>query len=607
MGVIAALGRDLLALFELTVLVATWTLLGAACIPKRFLREQALLGWTTAFALGSGITALVVVLLGGLRLLGRGSVELVTAASIVVGIAQIRRVSIPGVLQPIRGAVAHLRDCSRLERTGWTAAAGLFVVILFATLAPPSAMDATVYHLRIPKEFLATGSWNVNDVTQSYYPLNVEMLYLVGLAIGGPTLAALLHCALGAAAVLTACAWTRQLGDDEGAAVWAALSLGMTALFTWESTSAFIDLGTALWCSLALLWAARARGGGAERVLAGLLAGFAAGSKLTGALVGVLACATALMVAPRGKRRAALGQALVVGVVCLACVLPWYLRDWQLTGNPIYPVAWRWLGGPSDPTKIIALSTKYGYGRSVGHLLLAPFELLARSDEFDQGWSVGPALVALAPLGFAVARRGAVRVSAAVACAAWCLIWFWLSPQTRLLLPVLPILAGFAGLGAAAALRSRGALRFAAMAALVITAAEGLALGAAMAATSARVVLGLESAPAFLRRLTWHYGAYEETDRRLPADAYVAVEGADNPFYLNVRNRLLTGPKPSVEELVQRGFTHNLDVEPCPLLPPASPTETTLWQAEYTLRLSRLRGGVRYIRCARLTALPRSK
>lgn len=605
MGVISALGRDLLALVELAGLVATWTLLGAAVLPKRLLREQTLLGWTTAFAVGSGVTALVVVVLVGLRLLGRASAEIVTAASMVVAVAQARRLTIDGVLQPVRAVLAHLRRCSSLERWGWLAAAGLFALILFATLAPPCSMDATVYHLRIPKEFLRAGSWNVGDVLQSFYPMNVEMLYAIGLAVGGPTLAALIHCALGAAAVLATCAWTRQLGRDEGAAVWAALSLGMTGLFVWESTAAFIDLGTAMWTSLALLWAARAQEGRAQWLLAGVLAGFAAGSKLTGPIFGVLACAMMVMVAPPGKRRAAVGQALAAGAICLACVLPWYVRDWQLTGNPVYPAAWRWLGGPYDPSQVIAGSTSYGYGRSLVHLLLAPFELLARSDQFGEGWSVGPALVALMPLGFAVAQRGAVRLSALIACAAWFLIWFWLSPQTRLLLPVLPVAAAFAGLGAAAAVRSAGALRVAAMAALLLTAAEGLALGVATAASSARVVLGLESASAFLRRLSWNYEAYEETNRRLPADAYVSVEGGENPFYLDVKNHLLAGRKPDTDDLARRGFSHNLEIDVCPLAAP-SPAETVLWQSEYPLRSSRLRGGIRYVRCARLTALPRS-
>jgi hypothetical protein len=598
MAILAAAARDILALAELALLVASWTLAGLACLPRAIARDEPLLVWSTAFALGAGGSAIGFTLLGAFHLLGRG-----TVLALALGGCALAAV---GARQVMTGAVPRLRlppASSWPQRLALIALLGTLALSLFATLAPPSSMDAAVYHLRVPQQFLRDGRWSWLETLNSAYPMYVEMLFGEGLALGGGVLAALIHWALGLGALAAAGAWARRLG---GGALWAAVALGGSALFVWEATSAFIDLGMALFSSLAMLWASRPDRGRAATVLAGLFAGLAAGSKLTGAAIAALAGAIAFLSVWPDRARGAL-RMVVVGALALLVALPWYVRSALATGNPFYPVGSRHVAAAVD----VVMS--YGYGRDLLHLLSSPFDLLARGDVFDQGWSVGPAYLALAPLGFAAARRwqpaaperARAALVAAVAVSGWWVLWFYISPQARLLLPVLPIAAALAGAGAAAALRAPlRPLRLVALGALAVTAAGGLGTAGLTAAISARVVLGLEPPARFLERHSWNYVAYEQADQLLPLDARVAVEGGPNLYYMpRPAVWVQDVPAPSPRALRERGFSHHLRIQPCPA-PPSLPGETTLWEGRYPLRLSRLRGGVRVEVCARLTALP---
>ena len=365
-----------------------------------------------------------------------------------------------------------------------------------------------MYHLRVPREFARTGTWNRLDVVQSFQPMYVEMLFGQGLVVGGGVVAALVHWVLGLGAVAAAAAWGRRLGGD---AVWAAVIFGATGLYVWESTSAFIDLGLALFSALAFWWSTETEGDWLPAILGGTFAGLAAGSKFTGLIVGLLAgIASVAVVWPDWRR--GLRRLFVIGGLVVLIALPWYVRNALLTGNPIYPLANRLFGKPW-----VAFSTfTYGYGNDLLHLLSSPFDLLARGQAFDQGWSIGPALLALVPIGVS-ARRTRLTWILLVGLGLWWLVWYFSSPQTRLLLPVLPMAAGLASVGIRA-IRDQGSriLRILAAVTIMITAGGGLATAALAVKMSAKVIVGRESEAEYLERNSWNYWAYEAVNRDVP-------------------------------------------------------------------------------------------
>jgi hypothetical protein len=582
---------SLLAVGEIALLAVSWTFAGLLLLPRQLREEEdSLLVWTTALALGAGVSAIAITGLAALHRLSRGSTLAVAAAVAAAGVVAIWR------LRP-RWSERFPRD--RAARVALAALAAMGAITLFATLGPPSSMDATVYHLRVPKEFLRTGGWTKIDVLQSFQPLYVEMLFAEGIALGGGTVAALAHWVLAIGAVGASAAWGRRLGGG-ASGLWAALAFGGTALWAWESTSAFIDLGLALFAGLAFYWATRPDRGWPSVVLAGAFAGLAGGSKFTGLIAAALAAVAAFAIAWPDVRRG-VQRMLGVGGIALLVASPWYLRNLALTGNPIYPLLNKWFHLP-----VVMFSRyEYGNGRDLLHLLISPVDLLVRGTAFSEGWSVGPAFLILAPVGLIARRSRAAFVGAGII-AAWWLVWFWSSPQVRLLLPIMPIGAGLAGAGFCACFGSRSrAARVLAVAALAVATAEGLGIAALYAKVNEKVVLGLEDASTFLRQHSWNYVAYEQTNRLLPADAKVATTGTalwNNLYYLDREASFLGGDDILGAELHQAGFTHDLRVVECPLAP-AMPGRVVIKEGEYPLRASRLRGGVKMQVCYRLSAL----
>ena len=458
-------------------------------------------------------------------------------------------------------------------------------------------MDATVYHLRVPSEFLRTATWIKLEEPQSFQPLYVEMLFAEGLAIGGGVLAALVHWMLGLVAVVVAGAWARRLG---GKAIWGAVSFGVTALFAWEATSAFIDLGLALFSALAFFWATRPERSWRANILAGVYGGFAAGSKFTGIVAaGLAGCAGLAILWPEWRR--GVGRLATIGGIAVAVACPWYLRNFMFTGNPIFPLANRSFHLPAVPLSAMS----YGLGSDLGHLLSSPFDLIARGDLFDQGWSVGPTFLAFVPLGLLV-RRTRLSLVVGVCIAVWWLIWFYSSPQTRLLLPIMPMAAGVAGVGLTVLLATpeRTGRRGMALAALAVAAIGAVGTAALAARQEMKVIRGGEAPASYLERTSWNYIAYERGNHLLPVDAKLASTGMGNNLYYLERSAVWLGKeRRSTLELRRQGFTHELEISSCPLPSLDADDRLTLAAGTYALPASRLSGGIYLQVCYRLSTV----
>jgi hypothetical protein len=194
---------------------------------------------------------------------------------------------------------------------------------------------------------------------------------------------------------------------------------------------------------------------------------------------------------------------------------------------------------------------------------------------------------------------------AAASIGAWWIIWFASSPQTRLLLPVLPMAAGLAGVGfEAVRKKGPGAAYVLGILVLAVTVLEGSAAAGLTTRMSARVVAGLESKDAYLERNSWNYPAYEQVNRLVPESAKLASIGSGNNLYYVRRNVEFLGPdEPTAARLRAAGFTHELWIGPC--LPATRETaeRRTMAEGAYDLRASRLTGGVFAHVCYRLSEL----
>ena len=204
--------------------------------------------------------------------------------------------------------------------------------------------DSLWYHLPFAADMVQThsvvGMHHVETVfTNWFYPQNSELLHAVGILLTGrDTLSLFLNFGWLAVAFLAAYGVGRPYGRGAVTVIAAAVLLECHTLVVRDPGAAKNDLMAAalLLASIAILveaWSQR-RDGWDHWALAaaGLAAGLAAGTRVTGlAMAGALTVAVVVL-APQGRRRAAagwwFGAALAGGAF-------WYLRNLVVAGNPI--------------------------------------------------------------------------------------------------------------------------------------------------------------------------------------------------------------------------------------------------------------------------------
>jgi hypothetical protein len=215
--------------------------------------------------------------------------------------------------------------------------------------------DSLWYHMPFAADMAQThsvvGMHHVETVfTNWFYPQNSELLHAVGILLTGrDTLSLFLNFGWLAMAFLAAYCVGRPYGRGALTAVAAAVLLACHTLVVRDPGAAKNDLAAAalLLASIAILvegWAhpvvpfgrmASERNHGIERwalAAAGLAAGLAAGTRVTGlAMAGALTIAVVVL-APQGRRVAALGW---WSLPALAGGGFWYLRNLVVAGNPI--------------------------------------------------------------------------------------------------------------------------------------------------------------------------------------------------------------------------------------------------------------------------------
>ena len=403
---------------------------------------------------------------------------------------------------------ASARPRGALERLGLAGVAATLAVLGLLALDPSVAWDADTYHLAMPRVFLdAGGLVRIPFSLYSTWPLEVELLYAVAIALRDHVVAHLLHFACGALVVAATARIARQAAGP-AAGVLAAVLLLLDPTLRLEIRTAYVDLAFALLLLLAFAAWDPARDAAPPRrrallALAGAFLGGAAATKLVG---GLGALVFALLELGRGlaRRRPLAQQAADLACLllpALALAAPWLVRSFALTGDPLHPLLFPILhGGGDEWSAELAAATnayhqRFGMGRMPWDLLALPLRLTAASDPeaaLRFGGTLHPAWALFAPLlAFGCATDRAVRRLAAPALV-YGLFWFLGSQTVRLLLPVQPFLAAAAAVSAASAARRlpaaprRLARALPALAALAMAADVALASAPDLATLAAR-------------------------------------------------------------------------------------------------------------------------
>jgi hypothetical protein len=461
-----------------------------------------------ATGLGLGMLGTGWLLAGVFGALTRITVLLTVAAGVCLSPLSLRRV--------------ERRDGWRLRAAAAAALAlGLAALSLasFHALYPPTAFDATMYHLPMAKAYAASGRIApLPDLRFPVFPALNEVLFSGAMLLCDDVSAQLVETLFFGRAAAGIVKWTtRAAGGSPG--LWSlALWLSSPAVLSLASV-AYVDMGLTTFAFFAIAACARWLETAEARWLrlAGAFAGFAAGTKYSGLFFAALVLATVLLSAARGTRVRAVRDVLLFAAASGGC---WYASSFYWTGDPVWPFFGGVFGyrfwSRGDVGSLLWSLHSFGSGRSLGALLRLPFRLaLGRSPS-----EPGMAAVALALLLLAIVvsiRRRLCRFPTAVA-VAYVVFWFFTTQQPRFLLPVVPVLCVLGALVLAALTESaRGDFRtflrrLVSLGALVLAGRELLAEGRRL-----RLAPPLPVTPgardAFLEQLP-SYPVYRELNHR---------------------------------------------------------------------------------------------
>ena len=557
-------------------LALLWILVVAASVGDWLLRwclagapvEAAVRG-ALGITLGLGVLALLTMALGLLRLLYPATaISLLLSLSLLCG------------RQYARWLWPELRSALSLGNHGGFSSDRRFLALIVALLlicfiggllwavAPSTHFDALTYHLGVPAVYVREHAIvPVPEEYRSVWAHNMEMLYTLSLLVAGQPLPGLLHLSMSVISLVFVAFIGQRMGGRR-AGYLAAVLFYSAPLVTFEAGAAYNGIAVtafvlgSVYCFLRWWQTDEAQ----WLPLAGLLAGLAVGTKLNACLVllplGLLVFGA--VVARHGASRHAAALFLGVGAPALIAALPWLVRDWLWTGNPVFP----YLNSLFHSKLWVDASTwenwsHFGKGHDLLSLLRLPWDMVVTGRAFAEAGAMGAGGLSLLALPWLylgdVAQRN-TRLGLALVAGCSLALWFAIGPYLRLFIVGFPLLAILGGLNLASlwdrlvAFRARRCL-----AALSLVVGLGYVLGTRWVLTGQwvrsqpdryplRLALGLETPEQYLSRTLPVYDAFQFLAQ--VGDGRHRVLGFDMDFRLYTESRV---ESVKVEKLLSTG------------------------------------------------------
>jgi len=220
----------------------------------------------------------------------------------------------------------------------------LFIFLAFIlALTPPIARDALIHHLAIPKLWIMRGGfYDTPWAVYSYYPMNLDLLYLIPLYFGNDIIPNFIHLSFGiGTAVIIYYYLRRRLNPVAG--LLGGLIFISTPIIIKLSTVAYVDLGLVFFItasSLALMrWRESEYQHNKWLLISSVAMGLALGTKYNALVAWLFLTLALVFIFSRdiGDQWKAVKYGLIFFLLSLVVFSPWLIRNIILTGNPLYP------------------------------------------------------------------------------------------------------------------------------------------------------------------------------------------------------------------------------------------------------------------------------
>ncbi len=431
--------------------------------------------WGAAFSAGYVVLGSAYALAGFAGAFDAVSLNLLTWVALLIGITG--RLFTPIRPHRPRSLVRELlRHSPPLAAGTGMVLAVVGVGVLVRALAPSTEGDALCYHLELPRQFLKLGRIAFLPWTDhSLLPFLADLWYALPLSTGSVLGPRLISVAVGAAFACAVLELAMVVGGLRCAA-WAVLLVVTAPVFANHASVCFSDLPVALLAAWGMVMITRLcvprTGKWGDAAIFGLYAAGAAACKLTGLIW--CFCAVGVVIAVVSGQRIRVSRFWPAAVGLALVALPWYVRAWYHTGNPVFPfMAQRWPGSAVvydwRPPKQAPVS------RSVVPLLSLPWKATVSPEQFGgRGHQWGIAFLALLP-GLWIVRHKSLAPILFIA-GLYAVVWALTRQNLRFLLPVMsPLAVGGGVLIEAARGNAPGLARLALWFVLLLHVTAGLA------------------------------------------------------------------------------------------------------------------------------------
>ena len=243
----------------------------------------------------------------------------------------------------------------------------LTISIVILSYVPPVSRDALTHHLAIPKLWIEHGGiYEIPSLIFSYYPMNLDLLYLIPLYFGNDIFPKYIHFLFALATAWLIYSYLKQRTSQTLSLIGALLFLS-TPVIVKLSISAYVDLGLIFfsWASIFFLFKwANTQKQLKHLLISALFCGLALGTKYNGMIVLFLLTLFVPIIYIRTtgqdhfKIKGAVGYPILFFVIALTVFSPWMIRNYRLTENPIYPLYKDRIGSDADTSAISNLSMK---------------------------------------------------------------------------------------------------------------------------------------------------------------------------------------------------------------------------------------------------------
>ena len=351
---------------------------------------------------------------------------------------------------------------------------GLLVSIILLASVPPTSRDALIHHLAIPKLYLKHGGiYEIPNLIFTYYPMNLDLLYMGALRLGSDILPKYLHMFFGLSTAVLLYHYLKKNISVNYARLGTIFFLS-TPIIIKLSITIYVDLGLVFFSTAGLLlifkWAEN--NFNTKYILtAGVCCGLAMGTKYNGLIVFfLLTCLIPVIYINNSKtKRNSLSRPFLAAILfcCIAILVasPWYIKNMIWTGNPVFPL-YDTIFNPttisatksasSDSIRGVFATRHVLYGENIWQLLLLPVRIFFEGSDNNPRYFDGrlnPFLLLL-PL-FAFFRKSAFQKRVNLEklfLAAFCILYFLFAFNTsalriRYLAPIVPILVVLAMYG----------------------------------------------------------------------------------------------------------------------------------------------------------------